>query len=68
MAVGRPARRSGYRPEQIASLIAQVRDAGGPETPGAALHDWHGRPAARGRAMLTGAAEVEANLRERGCG
>ena len=61
-------RRGGYRLEQIAPLIAQVRDAGGPEPLGAALHDWHGRLAARGRALLTGAAELEAYLRERGCG
>ncbi|MFF0085383.1 TioE family transcriptional regulator [Streptomyces canus] len=61
-------RRGGYRLDQIAPLIAQVREAGGLEPLGAALHDWHGRLAARGRAMLTGAAELEAYLRERGCG
>ncbi|KUN60331.1 MerR family transcriptional regulator [Streptomyces canus] len=61
-------RRGGYRLDQIAPLIAQVREAGGLEPLGAALHDWHSRLAARGRAMLTGAAELEAYLRERGCG
>ncbi|KQW02427.1 TioE family transcriptional regulator [Streptomyces sp. Root369] len=61
-------RRGGYRLDQIAPLIAQVQEAGGLEPLGAALHDWHARLAARGRAMLTGAAELEAYLRERGCG
>ncbi|MFJ5223795.1 TioE family transcriptional regulator [Streptomyces sp. NPDC088400] len=59
-------RRGGYLLEQIAPLIAQVRAAGGLEPLGAALRDWHGRLSARGRAMLTGAAELEAYLRERG--
>jgi DNA-binding transcriptional MerR regulator len=59
-------RRSGYRLEQIAPLISQVREAGGPEPLGAALRDWHGRLSARGRAMRTGAAGLEAYLRERG--
>lgn len=59
-------RRGGYLLEQIAPLIAQVRAAGGLEPLAAALRDWHGRLSARGRAMLTGAAELEAYLRERG--
>jgi DNA-binding transcriptional MerR regulator len=59
-------RRGGYLLEQIAPLIAQVRSAGGLEPLEAALHDWHGRLSARGRAMLAGAAELEAYLRE--CG
>ncbi|MET8511281.1 TioE family transcriptional regulator [Streptomyces sp. NPDC005077] len=59
-------RRGGYLLEQIAPLIAQVRAAGGLEPLEAALCDWHGRLSARGRAMLTGAAELEAYLRERG--
>ncbi|WP_171168909.1 TioE family transcriptional regulator [Streptomyces sp. I05A-00742] len=59
-------RRGGYLLEQIAPLIAQVRAAGGLEPLEAALTDWHGRLSARGRAMLTGAAELEAYLRERG--
>ncbi|MGA4845139.1 TioE family transcriptional regulator [Streptomyces sp. G5(2025)] len=56
-------RRGGYLLEQIAPLIAQVRAAGGLEPLEAALRDWHGRLSARGRAMLTGAAELEAYLR-----
>ncbi|MGY3206062.1 TioE family transcriptional regulator [Streptomyces sp. TE5632] len=59
-------RRGGYLLEQIAPLIAQVRSAGGPEPLEAALRDWHGRLSARGRAMLTGAAGLEAYLRARG--
>ncbi|MFC9236329.1 TioE family transcriptional regulator [Streptomyces decoyicus] len=58
-------RRGGYLLEQIAPLIAQVRAAGGLEPLEAALCDWHGRLSARGRAMLTGAAELEVYLRER---
>ncbi|MFH8347642.1 TioE family transcriptional regulator [Streptomyces sp. NPDC018045] len=59
-------RRGGYLLDQIAPLIAQVRAAGGLEPLEAALRDWRGRLSARGRAMLTGAAELEAYLRERG--
>ncbi|WP_145871298.1 TioE family transcriptional regulator [Streptomyces capillispiralis] len=59
-------RRGGYLLEQIAPLIDQVRAAGGLEPLEAALHDWHGRLAARGRALLSGAAELEAYLRDRG--
>ncbi|WP_121749303.1 TioE family transcriptional regulator [Streptomyces sp. E2N166] len=59
-------RRGGYLLEQIAPVIAQVRSAGGLEPLEATLHDWHDRVSARGRAMLTGAAELEAYLRERG--
>ncbi|WP_406440329.1 TioE family transcriptional regulator [Streptomyces sp. NBC_01613] len=59
-------RRGGYLLEQIAPLITQVREAGGPEPLQATLRDWHGRLSARGRAMLAGAAELEAYLRERG--
>ncbi|MER6144898.1 TioE family transcriptional regulator [Streptomyces sparsogenes] len=58
-------RRGGYLLEQIAPLIAQVRAAGGLEPLEAALGDWHHRLSARGRAMLTGAAELEAYLRAR---
>ncbi|MFJ5532813.1 TioE family transcriptional regulator [Streptomyces sp. NPDC093261] len=59
-------RRGGYLLEQIAPLVAQVRAAGGLEPLEAALGDWRGRLSARGRAMLAGAAELEAYLRERG--
>ncbi|MBT2365792.1 TioE family transcriptional regulator [Streptomyces sp. ISL-10] len=59
-------RRGGYLLEQISPLIAQVRAAGGLEPLEAALCDWRGRLSARGRAMLTGAAELEAYLRKHG--
>ncbi|MBL1082388.1 TioE family transcriptional regulator [Streptomyces actinomycinicus] len=61
-------RRGGYLLEQIAPLIAQVRAAGGLEPLQATLDDWHGRLSARGRALLTGAAELEAYLRARPAG
>lgn len=59
-------RRGGYLLDQIVPLIAQVRAAGGLEPLEAALRDWHGRLSARGRAMLAGAAELDAYLRDRG--
>ncbi len=59
-------RRGGYPLEQIGPLIAQVREAGGLELLEAALCDWRARLSARARAMLTGAAELESYLRERG--
>jgi DNA-binding transcriptional MerR regulator len=59
-------RRGGYLLEQIAPLIAQVRAAGGLEPLEAALGDWRDRLSVRGRAMLSGATELEAYLRERG--
>jgi DNA-binding transcriptional MerR regulator len=57
-------RRGGYLLEQIAPLIDQVRAAGGLEPLDAALQEWNARLAARGRAMLAGAAELEAYLRD----
>ncbi|WP_206505569.1 TioE family transcriptional regulator [Streptomyces chrestomyceticus] len=59
-------RRGGYLLEQIAPLMDQVRAAGGLEPLEGALSDWQKRLSARARAMLTGAAELEAYLRERG--
>ncbi|AQU65286.1 TioE family transcriptional regulator [Streptomyces niveus] len=59
-------RRGGYLLEQIAPLIAQVRAAGGLEPLEAALHDWRARLSARALAMLSGAAELETYLAERG--
>ncbi|GHD87172.1 TioE family transcriptional regulator [Streptomyces naganishii] len=58
-------RRGGYPLARIAPLITQVRSAGGLEPLQAALGDWHARLSGRGRAMLHGAAELEAYLRER---
>ncbi|TMR11230.1 MerR family transcriptional regulator [Nonomuraea turkmeniaca] len=56
-------RRGGYLLEQIAPLLDQVRAAGGLEPLEDALRDWHGRLSARGRAMLSGAAALDAYLR-----
>ncbi|RLV69276.1 MerR-family transcriptional regulator [Streptomyces sp. CBMAI 2042] len=58
-------RRGGYLLEQIAPLIGQVRTVGGLAPLEAALTDWRARLAARGRALLTGAAELDAYLRKR---
>jgi len=55
-------RRGGYGLEQIAALIAQVRAAGGVAPLESALRDWDARLSARGRAMLSGAAELDAYL------
>ncbi|MEU3403211.1 TioE family transcriptional regulator [Streptomyces sp. NPDC006670] len=57
-------RRGGYLLEQIAPLAEQVRAAGGVEPLEAALGAWRARLSARGRALLAGAAELEAYLRE----
>ncbi|MER5493423.1 TioE family transcriptional regulator [Streptomyces sp. NPDC002490] len=59
-------RRGGYLLRQIAPLLDRVRAAGGLDPLQSALHDWHGRLSTRGRDMLTGAAELDAYLRERG--
>lgn len=61
----RQLRRGGYPLERIAPLITQVREAGGTVPLGAALQDWHRRLATRGRALLAGAAELDAYLRAR---
>lgn len=55
-------RRGGYRLEQIAPLIVQVRSAGGVAPLESMLFDWHARLSARSRAMLTGAAALDAYL------
>ncbi|MEU7994784.1 TioE family transcriptional regulator [Micromonospora sp. NPDC049060] len=55
-------RRGGYLLAQIAPLIAQVRSAGGVAPLGSMLRDWRARLAARSRAMLTGAAALDAYL------
>ncbi|MEX0172201.1 TioE family transcriptional regulator [Streptomyces sp. LMG1-1-1.1] len=57
-------RRGGYPLDRIAPLIAQVRTAGGLEPLKATLGDWHARLSARGRAMLTGAAQLDTYLRQ----
>ncbi|MFI6823293.1 TioE family transcriptional regulator [Micromonospora sp. NPDC050187] len=58
-------RRGGYLLEQIAPLIAEVRSAGGVAPLESTLRDWQARLSARGRAMLRGAADLDAYLRAR---
>jgi DNA-binding transcriptional MerR regulator len=55
-------RRGGYLLEQVAPLIAQVRSAGGIAPLESMLRDWHARLSAKSRAMLSGAAALEAYL------
>jgi len=52
-------RRGGYRLDQIAPVIAQVRSAGGVAPLESMLRDWHARLTARSRAMLAGAAALD---------
>jgi DNA-binding transcriptional MerR regulator len=55
-------RRGGYPLEEIAPLIAQVRSAGGIAPLASMLRDWHARLSAKSRAMLSGAAALDAYL------
>ena len=55
-------RRGGYRLEQIAPVMAQVRSAGGVAPLESMLRDWQARLAARSRAMLGGAAALDGYL------
>ena len=55
-------RRGGYLLAQIAPVIAQVRAAGGVAPLESMLRDWHARLSARSRAMLAGAAALDAYL------
>jgi DNA-binding transcriptional MerR regulator len=59
-------RRGGYLLDQIAPLVAQVRTAGGVEPLRATLHDWRAAHTRQGLAMLAGAAELHAYLRNDG--
>ncbi len=55
-------RRGGHLLAQIAPLVAQVRSAGGVAPLESVLRDWRDRLSARGRAMLSGAAALDAYL------
>ncbi|MEU9131308.1 MerR family transcriptional regulator [Kitasatospora sp. NPDC048540] len=55
-------RRGGHGLDRIARVLAEVRTAGGPEPLQAALEEWRGRLRARGLAMLTAAAALDAYL------
>ncbi|MEV6303994.1 TioE family transcriptional regulator [Actinoplanes sp. NPDC051861] len=52
-------RRGGYRLDHIATVVAQVRAAGGPAALADSLAGWRERLTARGRAMLTGSARLD---------
>jgi DNA-binding transcriptional MerR regulator len=58
-------RRGGYLLEQIAPLIARVHSAGGVAPLESTLRDWQARLSVRARAMLTGAAHLDAYIRAR---
>ncbi|MFF7588704.1 TioE family transcriptional regulator [Kitasatospora purpeofusca] len=55
-------RRGGYRLPQIAAVVGQIRTAGGTSALAAALTDWQERLTARGLAMLSAAAHLDAYL------
>ncbi|WP_072805978.1 TioE family transcriptional regulator [Rhodococcoides yunnanense] len=55
-------RRGGYLLEQISPVIAELRAAGGVEQLTGLLGQWHARLTGRGRALLTGAALLDAYL------
>ncbi|GIJ68108.1 MerR family DNA-binding transcriptional regulator [Virgisporangium ochraceum] len=56
-------RRGGYPLAHIATVLDQTRRAGGAGALAASLADWRNRLSARARAMLTGAAHLDAYLR-----
>ncbi|MCY1142066.1 TioE family transcriptional regulator [Actinoplanes sp. Pm04-4] len=57
-------RRGGYRLDQIAPLLTQLHTAGGLDSLESTLHAWHTRLTSRGRALLTGAAALDAYLQK----
>ncbi|MFI9003467.1 MerR family transcriptional regulator [Streptomyces sp. NPDC053541] len=59
-------RRGGHPLERIAPLLDRVRAAGGLEPLEGALAEWRARLAARARALLAGAAALDAYLRAHG--
>jgi DNA-binding transcriptional MerR regulator len=59
-------RRGGYLLAHIATVVHQIRTAGGTETLAGALRDWQRKLTARGLAMLTAAAQLSNYLGLRG--
>ncbi|NUP53202.1 MAG: MerR family transcriptional regulator [Catenulispora sp.] len=55
-------RRGGYLLDQIAPVLTHIHAAGGIAPLESMLHDWHTRLTDRGRALLTGAAALDAHL------
>ncbi|MGI5240917.1 MerR family transcriptional regulator [Dactylosporangium sp. CA-139066] len=60
-------RRGGYLLAHIATVVRQVRTAGGPEPLAASLEAWRERHVTRGRAMLAAAARLDEHLRALSC-
>jgi DNA-binding transcriptional MerR regulator len=58
-------RRGGYPLEHIATVVDQIRTAGGTEALTAALSDWQDKLTTRGLAMLTAAAQLDHYLNYR---
>ncbi|MFJ9846542.1 TioE family transcriptional regulator [Kitasatospora sp. NPDC101155] len=55
-------RRGGYPLTHIATVVRQIRTAGGTDTLAEALDAWHHRLTTRGRSMLTAATRLDAYL------
>ncbi|MFE2757189.1 MerR family transcriptional regulator [Actinosynnema sp. NPDC059335] len=61
--IARQLRRGGYPLAQVSRFLASLREAGGPRELSAFLDSWRQRLADRGRALLAGAAQLDAYLR-----
>ncbi|MGW4486895.1 MerR family transcriptional regulator [Amycolatopsis sp. NPDC004368] len=60
--IARQLRRGGYRLAQVAQFLESLREAGGAEALSAFLDAWQRRLTARSRALLAGAAQLDAYL------
>ncbi|QWF85071.1 hypothetical protein HUW46_08524 [Amycolatopsis sp. CA-230715] len=60
--IARQLRRGGYLLRQVAQFLRSLREAGGADALGVFLDSWRDRLAARGRALLAGAAQLHAYL------
>jgi DNA-binding transcriptional MerR regulator len=60
--IARQLRRGGYRLRQVARFVESLREAGGAEALRAFLDAWQDRLTTRGRALLAGAARLDAYL------
>jgi DNA-binding transcriptional MerR regulator len=64
--IARQLRRGGYRLHQVAQFVASLREAGGTDALSAFLDAWQARLTTRSRNLLTGAAQLDAYLRQLG--
>jgi len=64
--IARQLRRGGYLLRQVAQFTGSLRAAGGAEALGAFLDSWQDRLTTRSRALLSGAAQLDAYLALRG--